>query len=92
VQYVRGGLDTLTLAQVNAAIRRHLKPGSAQFVFVAKDAQGLATALAADTPSPIRYNTDKPKALTDEDAVIAKAPMALPRERIEVIDAERVFE
>jgi zinc protease len=92
VEYVRQGLDTMTLEQVNAAIRRHMHPDQAQFVFVAKDAAGLAAALAADTPSPVKYNTEKPKALTDEDAVIAVAPLGLAKERIEVIDAERVFE
>jgi len=92
LQYVRGGLDALTLAEVNAAIRKHLKPAAAQFVFVAKDAAGLAAALAADKPSPVSYNTEKPKTLTDEDAIIAKAPLGLPAARIEVIDAERVFE
>ena len=92
IDYVRQGLDRMTLEQVNAAIRRHLHPDRAQFVFVAKDAEGLAAALAADTPSPIKYNTGKPKSLTDEDAVIAVAPLGLAKERIEVIDAERVFE
>jgi zinc protease len=90
--YVRDGLQSLTLEQVNGAIRRHLKPEAAQFVFVAKDAQGLADALASDQPSPVSYNTEKPKALTDEDAVISTAPIGLPKERIEVIPAERVFE
>lgn len=92
VQYVRNGLETLSLEQVNAAIRKYLTPNAAQFVFVAKDADGLAAALASDAASPVTYNTDKPKALTDEDAIIAKAPLGLARERITVIEAERVFE
>lgn len=92
VDYVRKGLDTLTLEQANAAIARHLKPGSAHFVFVAKEAEALAQALAADTPSPVTYNTEKPASLTAEDAIIEKAPLGLDADRIEVIDAERVFE
>jgi len=92
VDYVRQGLDTLTLEQVNAAIRRHLKPEAAQFVFIAKDAQGLADAIAADTPSPITYNSEKPKALTDEDAIIAKLPLGLPAARVQVLDAQTQFE
>jgi zinc protease len=92
VQYARDGLDKLTLAEVNAVIRRHLKPQAAQFVFVAKDAQELAAALAADAPSPISYSSEKPAALTDEDAIIATLPLELPKERIEVIDAEAMFD
>lgn len=89
---VRDGLDRLTLRQVNAAIRAHIKPEAAQFVFVAKDADGLAVALAGDQPSPISYNSDKPAELLAEDAVIEKLPLNLSRDRIQVIAADSVFE
>jgi zinc protease len=92
VEYVREGLESMTLEQVNAASRKYVTPGAAEFVFVAKDAQALVEALAADVPSPIQYNSDKPQALLDEDAIIAKAPLKLAPERIEVVSAERVFE
>ena len=91
IEYVRAELDALTLDQVNAAIRRHFKPEAAQFVFVAKDAAGLAAAIAADTPSPITYNTPKP-ALAEEDEAIARRPLGLPAARIQVIAADTVFE
>lgn len=91
IDYVRAELADLTLAEVNAAIRRHFKPEAAQFVFVAKDAAGLAAAIAADTPSPITYNTPKPD-LADEDAQIARRPLGLPAARIQVIAADTVFE
>jgi zinc protease len=61
-------------------------------VFVAKDARGLADALASDLASPITYNTEKPAELTEEDKLIAVRPFMLPRERIEVIKAETMFE
>lgn len=92
LQQVRQGLDRLTLRQVNAAIRRHLRPESAQFVFVARDAQALAEALAADAPSPITYNSDKPAELLAEDAVIQELPLKLPAARIRIVPADRLFE
>lgn len=92
VEYVRGELDALTLRKVNAAIRKYLDSDGAQFVFVAKDAAGLAAALAEDRASPISYNTEKPAELLAEDAVIGKQPLKLPRQRIEVLKAETVFE
>ncbi len=92
VDYVRAELAKLTRERVNAAIRKHFKADAAQFVFVAKDAQGLADALATDLASPITYNTEKPAELTEEDKLIAARPFALPRERIEVIKAEKLFE
>ena len=89
---MRESLDGLTLDAVNDVIRRHLTPESAQFVFVAKDADGLAAALAEDRPSPIRYNTGKPDALLAEDARIATQPLGLPAERIRVVPGDSVFE
>jgi zinc protease len=92
VDYVRGELAGLTVERVNAALRRHIKPQNAQFVFVAKDAEGLAAALASDAASPISYNTEKPADLLAEDAVIAVMPLGLPAARIEVVDGQTVFE
>jgi zinc protease len=92
VDYVRGELAGLTVDRVNAAVRKHLQPQHAQFVFVSKDAEGLAKAIASDAPSPITYNTDKPAELLAEDEVIAGMPFGLPAERIEVIDVQTVFE
>lgn len=92
LEYVRAGLAGLTVEQVNDVIDRYLDPSGAQFVFVARQAQELAAALAADTPSPIQYNTDKPAALLEEDEQIARLPLQLAPERIRVIDVETVFE
>lgn len=92
IDYVRRGLDRLTLEDVNAAIRRHIHTDAAQFVFVTRDGEGLAAALADDTPSPVEYNTEKSEALLAEDAEIASRPFGLSVGRIEVVDAGRVFE
>lgn len=92
IDYVRQGLDRLTLEQVNEAIRRHIHTDAAQFVFVTRDGDGLAQALADDAPSPIEYNTDKADDLLAEDEEIASMPFGLGVGRIEVVDAERVFE
>jgi zinc protease len=92
VDYVRSELEKLSHRQVNAAIRKYLDASGAQFVFVAKDAEGLAAAIAEDRASPISYNTDKPAELLAEDAEIAKLPLRLPRERLRILKAETVFE
>ncbi len=92
VDYVRNALAGLTVERVNAAIRTHMSPDHAQFVFISKDADGLASALAADTPSPISYNSDKPAELLAEDEQIARWPLGLPADRIETIDVQTVFE
>ncbi|HEX5757483.1 MAG TPA: insulinase family protein, partial [Arenimonas sp.] len=91
VEYVRKGLDQLDLGDVNDAIRKHFKPDAAQFVFIAKDADGLAKALAAGTPSKISYNTPKPE-LEAEDTVISTWPLGLKGNTVRVMPAERMFE
>lgn len=92
IDFVRSELDGLDLAAVNAAIRRHLKPEHAQFVFIARDGEALEQALVADTPSPIEYNTDKPADLLAEDALIAELPLRLDAGRVRRVAADTVFE
>ncbi|MEM7613317.1 MAG: insulinase family protein, partial [Pseudomonadota bacterium] len=91
-EYVRDGLSALTLEDVNNAIREHLSTEGLEFVFISADADGLVEALAADTPSPISYNTDKPAELLAEDALIAEQPFAIDRDAIDRVDASELFE
>ena len=76
----------------SAAIKKHFKLDGAEFVFVGKDAKGLADMLAKDAPSPITYNAPKPDALVAEDKVIAKLPFKLGKDRIKVTPASEMFE
>ncbi|MFA7541171.1 MAG: insulinase family protein, partial [Lysobacterales bacterium] len=92
LDYVRTSLAALSHEQVNQVIARYLDPSSAQFVFVTRQAAELADALAADTPSPIQYNTDKPAQLLAEDALIAELPLELGSGQIRIVDVETVFE
>jgi len=90
--YVRQGLAELTLDDVNRVIREHIGTADLQFVFVSADAAGLAEAIAADAPSPISYNSEKPQALLAEDAVIETLPLEISAEEIRIIDAAEVFQ
>jgi zinc protease len=90
VDYVRAGLEALTLDQVNAAIRKHLAPQAMQFVYITRDAAGLADALRERKPSPIEYNTTKPAELLAEDKVIATWPMTMSH--ITIVKESEVFE
>jgi zinc protease len=90
--HVRTELDKLTLEQVNAAIRRHLNPANAHFVFVTRDAKELSKALADNAPSPVVYNTGKPAELADEDKLIEKLAIGLRAERVRIVPAAEVFE
>ena len=89
---LRDALATLTAEDVQAALRRHLRPEAFNFVFVTKDAAGLKSALVSAAPSPIQYPTPKPKDVLDADAEIGKEPLPLPPGRVEVLDAQAFME
>ena len=58
--YMREALAKLTLADVNAAMKRHLSGDNLHVVIVTKDAAGLRDVLLAGTPSTVKY--DAPEA------------------------------
>jgi zinc protease len=90
-EYMRAGLSTLTLDQVNAAIKRHLNAGNMSIVIIAKDAQGLKQTLVADAFSSIKYDGAKDKALLEEDRVIGGLKLAVPASHITVTPIADVF-
>jgi zinc protease len=85
-------MDELTLDDVNGAIKRHLTPANLKIAIVTGDAATLRAALAADAPSPLRYETAKPDAILAEDEAIAAQPLAIPAERISVVPVTAAFE
>ena len=91
-QYLREHLTQLTLDQVNQAIRRHFRSDRMQVVIVTKDAPALREALLDNRPSPITYNSPKPQAILDEDAVIAKYPIPVKPEQVTIVPVNQVFE
>ncbi|HKD10637.1 MAG TPA: insulinase family protein, partial [Thermoanaerobaculia bacterium] len=88
---MRERLGRLTLAEVNAAIRKHLSAGDLTVVIVTKDAEGLKKALVADEFSPIKYDAEKPQALLDEDKVIGALKLGIPADRVKITRVEEVF-
>jgi len=90
--YIREGLQSLTLAKVNAAIRKHLADADMAIVAVSPQADALAKALIDDAPSPMTYASEKPQAILDEDKIIEKYPLALEASDVRVVKVEDVFE
>ncbi len=89
--YMRDALRTLTVADVNAAVKRHLSADRLAVVVVTKDAAALKTALAADAASPIKYDGEKPKALLDEDKVVGTLKLNLTADRVKITPIADVF-
>jgi zinc protease len=91
-EYVKASLAKLTLADVNAAIKKHLRADNVRIVGVAKDTGKLVAELTGDAPTPIAYNSPKPQEVMDEDEIVARWPLHLRPEDVKVVPVASVFE
>ncbi len=91
VQYMRDGLQALTLEKLNAAIKKHITPKDMRVVMVTKDANGLKAALLKDAPSPITYDAPKGEDVTAEDAKISVMKLGIAPSAVTVTPVEQVF-
>ena len=82
----------LTRDEVNAAVRKHLKPENMVFALVSEKGDALADALAAGTASPMTYATPKPQSVLDEDQLIQAYPLKLRRDQIKVVPVDQMFQ
>ena len=90
--YLRDSLAKLSVDEVNRAIRQHLAPNRMRIVIVTKDPKPFQDAVAKNTPSPITYNSAKPKDIVDEDAVIQAYRINVKGADVTVMPVEKVFE
>ena len=90
--YVKEQLTKLTVGDVNAAIRRHLKSQRMRIVLITKDADRLRDAIVNNMPSPIAYNSPKTEEILDEDKIIQSYKINVKSEDVSVAQVGRVFE
>ena len=91
-EYVKTALAKLTVADVNAAIRRHMRAENLEIVGVAKDTDAIRTALTSDAATPVQYNSPKPQDVLDEDKIVERWPLGLRKEDVTVVPVDTVFE
>jgi zinc protease len=89
--HVRNALATLTVDQVNAAIKKHLTARDLSVVIITKDVAGLKQALVADAFSAIKYDGAKPADLLAEDKVIGGLKLGIAAEKVKVTPIADVF-
>jgi len=88
---MRDALAKLTVADVNAAIRKHLSSRNLSVVIITKDAAGLKDKLVSDAFSPIAYDARKPQSLLDEDQQIGSLKLGLKPEAVKITPAVQAF-
>ena len=89
----RRTMSELTLDEVNAAIKKHLKTEDIAFAFVTANAAKLKEALASGAPSPIDYGAvPKSESILAEDKEIEKHPLGIAAEHVVIVPVTAVFE
>jgi zinc protease len=91
-EYIKTSLAKLTLADVDAAIRKHIRADNIEIVGVAKEADVIRNALLGDAPTPPTYNSAKPQDVIQEDKTVERFPLHLRAEDVTVVPVETVFE
>jgi zinc protease len=89
--HMREQLSKLTLEDVNRVIKQHLRSDRMRVVVITKEAEALRDAILAAKPSPITYNSPKPKELTDEDKLIEIYKVNVKPEDIAIVPVEQIF-
>jgi zinc protease len=85
-------MQQLTLADVNAAVRKHLRAENLKIAIVTGDAENMKTALATEAASPITYDSEKPAKILEEDKEISTFKLGITPDQIQVVAVETMFE
>jgi zinc protease len=88
----RRTIAELTLEEVNAAVRKHLRTEDAVFAFVTAHGAELKAALASGAPSPIDYGAvPKGPEILAEDAEIERYPLGIPEANVRIVPVAGMF-
>ena len=91
-QYMKTALSKLTLADVNAAIKKHLASNKMRIVMVTKDAAGLKKEISENKPGTIKYASTKPSEILAEDKIISTFPINVKAADVTITPVEKVFQ
>ncbi|MBN2013532.1 insulinase family protein [candidate division KSB1 bacterium] len=83
--------DTLTLEDVNSAIKKHLQFKNMKIAMITRNAAVLKDALIANSPSPKSYQVEKPQAILDEDKIIQNYKLDIGDDDVTIIPADQMF-
>jgi zinc protease len=91
VDYFRNKINSLTLEQVNKAIKRFIQYENIKFGIVTQDAERFKDELVNNTPSPIVYPTPKPQSVMDEDKIIEVFPLKVSPDKVKIVKVVDLF-
>ena len=87
-------LATITLDDVNAAIRKYLSADNIKIAVVVDAGKGseFFEAMANNVPTPMTYESPKPEKTVNDDKEIAVFPLKINRAKSRVVDSKDLFE
>lgn len=93
IERLRARWATLSVDEVNAAIRRHIDPSRLQIAMITPNASALADALGEERPSPMSYPEGRtlPEAVLAVDREVERLRVGVPRDRITILPAAQAF-
>ena len=91
-EFLKEHLAKLTLDDVNAAIKLHLRTDRLVIAAVTRNGEDLKRQLLSEDASPMTYNSPKPKEIVEEDKLVEKWPLKLRPEDIKVRPVSEVFQ
>lgn len=83
--------DEVTIADVNAAVRKHLQTDNLHIAMITGDADAMRQALATEAESPMTYENPKPEEVVAEDKIIAAYPLKIDGAKITVVPVDAAF-
>ena len=90
--FMKTALSKLTLADVNAAIKKYLSTNKMRIVMITKDAEALRDDIVSDKPGTIKYASEKPADILAEDKIISKFPIGVKASDVTITPVTKVFE
>jgi zinc protease len=86
-------MDTVTLEDVNAAVRKYMKTDDLVIAIVTNDAEGVKTALSSGNATPVTYPKDAAKSaeIVAEDKVIESWPLRIDPAHVTVVPVDSMF-
>lgn len=91
IDEIRTRLESMTVDDVNAAIRRHLQADNLAVAIVTRDAEAFRDELLSGEPSAVTYNTEVGEAILAEDEEIKLYPLAINADRVRVVQVAEMF-
>ena len=91
IDEIQQRLPTLTVDDVNAAVRRHLRSDNLAIAIVTRDAEEFRDMLLANDPSPPTYNTTVTDEIRAEDEAILSYELSINPDRARVVPVEEMF-